>query len=150
MTGDADEADEPLVACLDRRLERAARPERRLPLALVDEVVQLEQVDTVGLEQLERAPDLLACGPVLALAGLGREEEVRAVLAHPRPDPELGVAVARSRVDVVDAVLEQELERAVRLVLRGLAERGCAEQRPRADVPGRAEGELLDHALEIS
>ena len=70
------------------------------------EAVQLDQVDLIDAHALERAPDLLARRRVGALASLRGEEEVAAVLAHPRREAQLGVAVARGGVDVVDAVLQ--------------------------------------------
>ncbi len=76
VAGDADEADEALVARLDGRLERAAFAQRGLPLDHVDEVVQLDQVDVVDAEAVERAADLLARAVAVALAGLRREEEL--------------------------------------------------------------------------
>ena len=80
VAGDADEADEALVARLDGRFERAAFAQRGLPLDHVDEVVQLDQVDVVDAEPVERAADLLARAGAVALAGLRREEEPVAVL----------------------------------------------------------------------
>ena len=75
VPGDADEAHEALVARLDRRFERPALAEGGLPLDGVDEVVQLDQVEVVDPETLERAADLLARGCALALAGLRCEED---------------------------------------------------------------------------
>src|SRR4029077_19595531 len=49
VPGDADEAGEPGVARLDRGAERAVLPHRHVPLLLVDEVVQLEQVHVVNV-----------------------------------------------------------------------------------------------------
>src|SRR5206468_7581387 len=117
VTGDADETDEALVARLDRCFERAALAQRGLPLDRIDEVVQLEQVDAVDAEAVERAADFLARARAIALAGLCRQEETVAMLRQQRGKPELGVAVRRRGVDVVDAVLEELLERAVRLGL---------------------------------
>ena len=80
VPGDADEADQALVARLDRRFERAALAQRGLPLDRVDEVVQLEQVDAVDAEAVEGAVDLLARARSIALAGLRREEETATML----------------------------------------------------------------------
>src|SRR4030095_1235095 len=63
-----------------------------------------------------------------ALAGLRRQEEAVPVARHPRPDTQLGVAVGRRRVDVVDAVCEQELEDLIGLLLAHRAERRRAEE----------------------
>ena len=76
MAGDADEAHEALVAGLDGGLERAAGAERDVPLDHVDEVVQLDRVDVVDAQAVERAADLLARRRVRALAGLGGDEEL--------------------------------------------------------------------------
>ena len=75
MAGDADEADEALVARLDRRFERAALAQCGLPLDHVDQVVQLEQIDVVDSEAVEGAADLLAGSGPIALPGLRRQEE---------------------------------------------------------------------------
>src|SRR3982751_321207 len=123
VTGDADEADETLVARLQRGVERSAFPQRELPLDHVDQVVQLEQIDAIDAEPVERPADLLARARVVALSGLRREEETFAMTAQPGRDPELRVTVRGGGIDVVDAVLEQELERLVRLGLRDGAER---------------------------
>ena len=89
MARDADEADETLVARLDGCFERAAFAECSLPLDRVDEVVQLEQVDVVDAEAVERAPDLLARTGAIAQAGLRREEDTVAVPRQPRRKSQL-------------------------------------------------------------
>ena len=73
-----------------------------LPLVLVDQVVQLQQVDVVGPQLLQRAADLLIRGVRRPLSGLGGQEEVVAVLFEERPEPQLCFAVAGGDVDVVD------------------------------------------------
>ena len=86
---DADEADETLVAGLDGRFERAAFAECSLPFDRVDEVVQLEQVDMVDAEAVERAPDLLARTDAIAQAGLRCEEDTVAMPGQPRRKSQL-------------------------------------------------------------
>src|SRR5580704_7649674 len=81
-----------------------------------------------------------------AHAGLGGEEEVLPVPGHPRPDTQLGVAVARGGVDVIDPVLEQQIQRAVGLILGGARERGRAEEGGGAEMPRASERSSLDHA----
>ena len=76
VAGDADEAHQPLVARLDAGLQRAAGAERDVPLDHVAQVVELDRVDVVDAEPVQRAADLLARGGVRALAGLGGDEEV--------------------------------------------------------------------------
>ena len=150
VTGDADESYETLVARLDRRLERAAFAQRGLPLDHVDEVVQLDQVDAVDAEPVERAADLLPRALVVALAGLRRDEEARRARAQPRRDAELRVAVRGGGVDVVDAVREQQLERALGVRLRD-ADRAPRRRRSSACCRGRCcRTALCDHATDSS
>ena len=85
-------------------LQRPARSHRLLPVVGMAEGVELDQVDVVDAEPLERAVDVLARLARRPLAGLGRQEEVAPVTRHPRPDAQLGVAVPRGGVDVIDAV----------------------------------------------
>src|SRR5438552_688953 len=128
VTGHADEARKSGVACLDGGPQRAVLAHRNIPLALVDEVVQLDQINVVDAQTAERQADLVARLGVRPLSGLGREEEALAALASkPRRDVELRVAVARRRVQVVQVVAEYELERAIGLGIRDLPERGGAE-----------------------
>ena len=72
------------------------------------------------------------------------------MLRQPRREPQLRVAVRRSGVDVVDAVLEQQLERRVGLGLRERAERRGAEDRARALVAGAPEWRFRDHPLRLT
>jgi hypothetical protein len=111
-------ANEPFLPRLDRRLKSSVLAERELPLDHVDQVVQLQQVDVVDAETLERASNLFARSLVVALFGLRRKEEPARVALEPRCDPQLRVAVRGGGVDVVDAVFEQDLERRIRFALR--------------------------------
>src|SRR5262249_6037824 len=96
-------------------------------------------------EALERAVEVLAGGGGGAASRLGGEEEVPAVSGHPRPDPQLRVAVARGGVDVGDPVAQQQLEGAIGVGLADLGEGGRSEQRDGAAMTGAAERTLLDH-----
>ena len=78
-------------------------------------------------------------------SGLGREKEILPVTGHPRTDAELGVSVPLGGVDVVDAVPQQHLERAIRFRLAGPGQRGRAEERHGALVTRPSERPLLDH-----
>src|SRR2546428_9329387 len=93
VTGHADEAREPLLTSLDQRLERAAGPHGLIPVVGVAEGVELDQVDVVDAQSLERAVEVLARLGRRPTAGLRREKEVLPVTGHPRPDAEPGVAV---------------------------------------------------------
>ena len=144
MAGDADEANEPLVPGLEHRLERAARPERLLPLRGMDEVVQLDQVDRRDVHPVERAVDGVARRRSRPVAGLRRDEERVTMLGQPGSKLILGVPVVRGGVDVVDPVVEQQLEEGVRLRRCRSDERHGAEDDPRARVPRPAERDLRD------
>src|SRR5262249_8871193 len=97
-------------------------------------------------EPVERAPDLLARRRAVTLAGLGCEEEPLAILREPGGEPKLGVAVGRRGVDVIHAVLEEDVEGAIGFSLREVRERRGSEDRARALVPGRTKRGLRDHA----
>src|SRR5713101_6493040 len=82
---------------------------------------------------------LVACGGAFALVGLGGDEETSGLPCKPRCDAQLRLAVAGSRVDVIDAVSEKNFERPVGCGLRHPRERRRAEDRPAAPVAGAAE-----------
>src|SRR5439155_152857 len=84
-------------------------------------------------------------GDVPLPADAPRLLEVLPVTGHPRPDAELGVAGPRGGVDVVDAVPEQQVERAIGVGLTGPRQRGPAEEGHRARVTGASERASLDH-----
>ncbi len=104
VAGDADVAYQALIAGGNGRFQRPARAERGLPLVRVDQVVELDQVNVVNVQPLQRAVDLLPrCGR-LALAGFGRQEERPPVALDPVAQAHLGLAIAGGRIHVVDAV----------------------------------------------
>ena len=145
MAGHADEPRQPFFFRAHRGLEGAARPHRLLPVVGMAERVELDQIHVIHAEPLDRAMDVVARLAAAAAARLGGEKEVLPVARHPRPDAQLGVTVARRRVDVVHAVTQQDVERAVGLVLAGAREGGGAEERDAAGVAGAAERSSLDH-----
>src|SRR5205823_224322 len=104
--------------------------------------------DVLHAQAFERVADLIARLLVRALGGLCREEELVTVLRHPGADSPFGAAVHRRRVDVVDAVVEEEPEHGLRLfVIRDVPECGGAEDRARAHVAGPTERLRLDHGV---
>lgn len=145
VAGDADIADEALVAGFEGGLEGAAGAHGGFPFEGVDEVVELEEVYLVDLKAFEGGVDLVFGFLVGAEAGFGGEEEVLAVVGHPGGEAEFGLAVAGGGVDVVDAVLEEEVEGLVGFFLGDAAEGGCAEDDAGAVVAGAAEGYFGDH-----
>src|SRR5258708_13996525 len=146
MAGDADEARESGLACLDRGREGAVGTEGGLPIRRIDEVVQLDQVDMIGAEAAQRLADLIPSAPIGALPRLrGEKEPVPTGATEPRCDPELGVAVAGRGVQVGESVPIDQGARAIGIALGRLRQGGAAENRPRAEVPGTAEPRPLDH-----
>jgi hypothetical protein len=130
-----------------RRFERAAGSHRLLPVVGMSERVELDEVDVVDAQPLERAVDVLARLARRPRARLGGEKEVGAVARHPGADPQLRVAVARGGVEMIDAVPQQDLQGSIGLALAGARERGAAEQRHRARVAGAPEHPPLDHDI---
>ena len=105
MAGDADEPGQAFIACAGQRLHRAPGCMRRRPVLLLDEVVQLNEIDRVDTQPLERALKRRARARTAALVRLRRQEELRASGRQPRREAELGVAVVRGDIYVVHAEL---------------------------------------------
>jgi hypothetical protein len=146
MPGDPDRARQPLLPGPDRRLQRPARPGHAVQLGRVADRVELDEVDPVGPEPLQAPVDLRPGALAVAPFGLGGEEDALANPRHPGPEPQLRVAVAGRHVEVVDAGVQGELDRAVggRLVDRG--ERGPAVDEDGAHVAETAQPSLLHDA----
>jgi hypothetical protein len=145
MAGDADEAHQPLLARLDRRLEGAIGAQRGVPLDDVDQVVQLDGVDPVDAEAVEGPPDLLPGAAVGPFPRLRRDEEGARVALQPRRDPQFGVAVARRHVDVVDAVLQELVQGPVGVALGHAGQRRGTEDHAAGVMAGRAERRPWEH-----
>ena len=108
-----------LFARLDERLQRAARPQRDFPFLRIAQVVNLKEIDVIGLQPFERAVQRFTRALPGALLGLGREEEAIAMARHPRAEAFLGLAVTGRRVDVIDAVFQQHVQHGIGFGLRG-------------------------------
>ena len=111
-----------------------------LPLVFLDEVVQLDEIDVVDAEALEGTLEAGAGSGTGAVRRLRGEEELAAVLRHPRRQAELGVTVVSRRVEVVDAELEQRRQQLIGTLLSHGAEGGRPEDDPATGVSGPAEG----------
>ena len=151
VAGDADEPDEPLVARLD------ARPaaHRRGPSASSHSSGWTRQWSWMRStwSTPSRSSERRICSRaarVRALAGLRREEEPVAVLAQPGREPQLGVAVARGGVDVVDR-RARAAARARRSASPWVALPSAAapKMHARALVARRAERDPLDHCYSV-
>ena len=148
VPGDADEARQAFVARPRQRLDGAAGPEGHVPLVGLDQVVELDQVDVVDAQPLERPLELGPRRVAAALAGLGGEEELVGASRHPRRQSQLGVPVRRRHVEVVDARLQQDRQQLVGCLLAHRRERRATEDDPAALVARASESRAVDHAAQ--
>ena len=79
----------------------------------------------------------------VAQAGLGGQEDPVPGAAHPRVQPQLGVAVAGGDVEVVDPGVQGQLDRGVSGVLVDRRQGGRAVDQDRAPVAGATQSALL-------
>ncbi|CAA9589990.1 MAG: hypothetical protein AVDCRST_MAG88-4708 [uncultured Thermomicrobiales bacterium] len=105
VAGDADEADKTLVARLLQRGDRAVRRERLLEVGPGVDRVDLDEIDVVGLELVERLLQLVEHTVFAAPVDLGRQEDLVAAGAHHLADVRLG-AVVGGGVEVGDAEVD--------------------------------------------
>ena len=96
-------------------------------------------------EAIKRTVKLLARALLVPPVRLGGDEEAVGLALEPGRDPQLGLAVRGGGIDVVDPVLQEDLERAVRNVLGHAAERGGAKDDARAPVTGVPERRCGNH-----
>src|SRR5262249_38326910 len=94
--------------------------------------------------------DLVTRVLVKALAGLGSEEEILAVLGHPWANTQFSVPIAGRDVDMIDAVFEEDVEHTVRLGLRGTAERRRAKECDCTHMSGASKRSFLNHDTFLS
>src|SRR3972149_207328 len=78
----------------------------------------------------------------------GGKEEILAMLFHPRTNPQLRFAVARRCVNVIDAVLKQQLQRGIGL--SHFAQRRRAEDRPCAVMSRTSKSLFSNHGVSPS
>ena len=154
---DPEEAHELLVPRLDQRLDRAALREDLLHLVHLGDVVDLPEVEVIGLQQLERLLEVLERAVARAVVRLAREEDLAPAALHDLADVPLAPAlflsaVARGGIDVVDAQVDRALDDrdrdrgVVGLLDGGLTARGkrcrpcsrCARDSGPASPPRRA------------
>ena len=145
VTGDAYKAHETLRSRFDQSLKRATRAQGSRPFILGDQVVHLDQIELIDAQPIQRSMQTVASALICAIAGLGGEKELLSMLAHPRTDSQFRFAVRRRRIEMIDAVFEQHLEHAVRLVLLHPTERGRSKNNPRTLMPGFPKRTRLDH-----
>ncbi len=131
---------QPLVACGEERGDGTVWGERGAPFVVFDEVVQLHEVDRVDAHAFEAA---FETGPGFgagAVACLGGQEDLVAMVGEPWCKPILRGAVGGGGVDVVDAPTAHDVERGVGSVLAHPTERSGSEDQSATAVAGSAEG----------
>src|SRR5439155_891476 len=107
-------------------------------------------IDVADAEPAERLTDLVTRLGVGPLPGLrGEKEAVPSLAREPWRDAQLRIAVARRRVDVIEVVAKDELERAIGFGIGHPAQGRGAEERPAALVSGLPERRLRDHLASI-
>src|SRR5271155_1830240 len=101
--------------------------------------MQLDQVDLIDPEPIERTMQAVASAQIAAVARLGRQKEALAMLSHPRRDSQLRISISSRRVDVIDAVFDQEVEDWIGFFLLHCAKRGGAEDQAATLMIGTSE-----------
>src|SRR5919199_1219121 len=143
VAGDPDGPDQALLTRLDGSLEGSAGG--AVEIFQVVYAVELDQVNLVHPQALEGGPDLAPGGILLALAGLGGEEDLIPEPGHPAPVVQLGVAVVGGGVEVVHPGLAREPDGPIRRLLANLRERRPAEDEDRVH-PAQASQLPILHA----
>src|SRR5580704_1930177 len=144
MTGNADKPHEPLRSRFDQSLKRATGSQSGRPFILGDQVVHLDQIYLIDAQALQRTMKTVASALIRAIAGFSGEKKSLAMLVHPRTDSQFRFAVRRRRIDMIDAIFEQHLEHAVRLVLLHPTESGGSENNASTLMPGFSKRTRLD------
>src|SRR5437016_1142057 len=103
MAGESDVTDLPCLPRRHHRFHRAVRPEYTLRIRHPDHLVELHEVDAVGLEPAQRLVDLPRRGLLVATVDLGHEKRLVTITVAQRLSH---TDFARSRV-VVPAVVEK-------------------------------------------
>ncbi len=83
MTGDANCLDQPLRFGLNCRFQHATRTERDIPLDRIGQIVQLPEIDVVGLHAVKRSVQLFFRLFRFACPSFGRQEELRTIASQP-------------------------------------------------------------------
>src|ERR1700737_4464225 len=104
VPGYADVSHQALLTCLDARVECTPRAEGGIPLDRVGEVMELNEIDPIHAQALERKMDLALRRVIRATSRLGGEEKAIAVRFQPGRKPQLSVAVPRGPIDVMPPV----------------------------------------------
>ena len=144
VAGDADMTHESFVTGGEERGDRPVVAERRLPLVLLDEAVELDQIDGVDPHACERALEFGAGIVGGSAPGLRRQEHVVAVVLQEVVEADLTVAVHCRRVDVIDAGFGDQFKCRVGALLAHTPERGRAEDHARTGMAGAPERQVRE------
>ena len=109
------------------------------PIAIFDQVVELDEVDLIDTQPLQAPFEFGPSCTAGAFAGLGRQENLAAMVLQPWRQPQLRLAVARSRIEVVHARGAHEFDRGIGAALAHRAKRSRSEDDTRAVVTGAPE-----------
>ena len=139
VAGDTDVTHESFVTGGKESGDRPAVTERCLPVVLLDEAVELDQINGVDPHAFERALEFGASIAGGAAPGLRGQEHVVAVALQEVVKPDLAVAVHRCGVDVIDAGFGDQFECRVGASLAHSPERRCAEDHARTRMAGAPE-----------
>jgi hypothetical protein len=107
--------------------------------------VELDEIDRVDAQSLERSFQAGAGGVTAPVAGLRCQEEVLSVRRHPWSKPKLGIPVIRSDVDVGDAEFEKDRQQLVGSLLAHPAESRSTENGAAALMSSPAELSVIEH-----
>ncbi len=111
VAGDAEVAHHLLFLRLPQRFHRAALREYRVHVLHQADVVQLPEIQMIGLQQLQGFFDHAQAAIARALLGLAGEECLRAAPLHHRADvalaPAFRASIDRRSVDVIHAQIER-------------------------------------------
>src|SRR2546427_1455127 len=109
VAGESDVADLPCALRRHHRLQRAVRPEHALRVRHPDHLVELHEVDAVGLEPAQRLIDLLRRRVLVATVDLGHEKHFVAIAVAQRlshADLARPTVVVPAVVEEVDSVVD--------------------------------------------
>src|SRR5256712_4248503 len=109
VAGESDIADLPCALRRHHRLQRAVRPEHTLRIRHPDHLVELHEVDAVGLEPAQRLIDLLRRRLPVATVDLGHEKHFVAIAVAQRlshADLARPTVVVPAVVEEVDSVVD--------------------------------------------
>ena len=149
VPGHADCASQPLVDGSEQSGHGTVRGEGGLPLVRFDEVVELDEVDSVDTQTLKTLFQLSPCCVAGSLPGLGSEKELVAVVLEKIEKSPLTFAVRRRRINVVDAGVADGLERGIGPALAHRGKRRGSEDQAAALVAGGSERETADRGHEV-